>query len=139
MNMQQIIDIIISVLFDGVYHNAIYCAHIYKKSKTRVKKEKMALPRWRRVLGIYLPSNSHAPRNMRLFFRIRLVHICLFLLSQIVFLMELVFPEVLPVLYALWGFTLILIYCPTFIYLNYLYLRRGVRQRVITFEMFKNP
>ena len=59
----------------------------YKKSKTRIRKEKKELPSWRRLLCWYRPEHTKVPWHMRRFRRFRIFYWVSFCCAAIVFLL----------------------------------------------------
>ena len=112
---------------------SMLAAFEYKKSKTRVRKEKKDLPSWRRLLCWYQPEHTKVPWHMQRLRRFRILYLVNCFCALIVFLLFDRLPLMVKWIVFIPGFVAWVVDCTYY----FAVLRRGGGDGRITFERAK--
>lgn len=125
--------IFIMLCASSMARGSMLAAFEYKKSKTRVRKEKKELPSWRRLLCWYQPEHTKVPWHMQRFRRFRILYWISFCCATIVFLLFDKLPLVVTCLVVIPGIVAWVVDCTYY----FAVLRRSAGDKRITFERAK--
>ena len=112
--------IFLSVMIEMLVSIRVNDAYEYRKSKTRIRKEKKQLAWWRRFLRIYPKGSSYAPRHMKIFMCCRVANIVIMIIAILACVLVDQYPAIR--VYLLWEQRIVFI---IFVYLACFHHRRG--------------